>query len=215
MNFAHETIVRLIPALGEKTMPGLNCRDIKEHNSDFKSGMYWIDPNGGSADDAFQAYCRMETLETCIKPSHESYEKQRWTKTSDTVQFFMEDIHGNKEFMYKIMPRQLDFLHLQSSRARQHVRYHCLNSEAYGTRLRLYDGEDVDTAHAVHKKFTRFVSEDECIKNSNAPDNQWHSAVFTIRTKKTHLLPIRDILLFNVGQDHQQFGIDLGEVCFS
>ena len=46
-------------------------------------------------------------------------------------------------------------------------------------------------------------------------DNHWHTAFFDIRTNKTDILPITDVLLFDVGRENQQFGIELGEVCFS
>lgn len=46
-------------------------------------------------------------------------------------------------------------------------------------------------------------------------DNQWHSAIYDVRTNKTDILPITDILLFDIGRQNQQFGIELGEVCFS
>lgn len=46
-------------------------------------------------------------------------------------------------------------------------------------------------------------------------DNQWHTAVYDVRTNKTDILPITDVLLFDIGHQNQQFGIELGEVCFS
>ncbi|XP_078358034.1 uncharacterized protein LOC144642820 isoform X2 [Oculina patagonica] len=40
--------------------PGLHCQDIL-NSGDHGSGLYWIDPNGGSTGDSFQAFCDMET----------------------------------------------------------------------------------------------------------------------------------------------------------
>lgn len=41
--------------------PGRHCRDILRSGGSRGSGLYWIDPNGGSTGDAFQAFCDMET----------------------------------------------------------------------------------------------------------------------------------------------------------
>ena len=38
LNFAREALTRLRRPTGKPTSPGLTCRDIKEHNPDFKSG---------------------------------------------------------------------------------------------------------------------------------------------------------------------------------
>ncbi|KAL9982660.1 hypothetical protein ACROYT_G004731 [Oculina patagonica] len=41
--------------------PGHHCLDILNSGQSRGSGLYWIDPNGGSTDDSFQAFCDMET----------------------------------------------------------------------------------------------------------------------------------------------------------
>jgi len=41
--------------------PGRHCLDILNSGQSRGSGIYWIDPNGGSTDDSFQAFCDMET----------------------------------------------------------------------------------------------------------------------------------------------------------
>ena len=40
-----------------KAYPALNCKDLKKKAQSLVSGVYWIDPDGGSHGDAFQAYC--------------------------------------------------------------------------------------------------------------------------------------------------------------
>lgn len=210
LNFAHEALTRVRNPVGKKSSPGRSCQDIKNRNPEFKNGFYWIDPNGGMASDAIEVYCRMEQLETCLKPAMEQYERQRWTESRHSGQYFMDDINGKKEFIYTKNLSQLKFLQLRSHSARQLVTYHCLNSQAYGTRFVLYDGEEIDSAEPRYKKTTRMFSQDECVR-----DNMWHSAVFEVRTNTTDILPITDVLLFDIGRENQQFGIDLGEVCFS
>ncbi|XP_020614114.1 collagen alpha-1(XXVII) chain-like isoform X2 [Orbicella faveolata] len=41
--------------------PGRHCLDILNSGHSHGSGLYWIDPNGASTDDSFQALCDMET----------------------------------------------------------------------------------------------------------------------------------------------------------
>ena len=44
-----------------KTSPVLNCKDLKQNVPTRVSGVYWIDPDGGSHGNAFQAYCDQQT----------------------------------------------------------------------------------------------------------------------------------------------------------
>lgn len=43
LNFAREALTRLRRPTGKPTSPGLTCRDIKEHNPDYKSGEYDVE----------------------------------------------------------------------------------------------------------------------------------------------------------------------------
>ncbi|XP_022806625.1 collagen alpha-1(XXVII) chain-like [Stylophora pistillata] len=45
----------------EPQKPGRHCLDILKAGHGRGNGLYWIDPNGGSTDDSFQAFCDMET----------------------------------------------------------------------------------------------------------------------------------------------------------
>jgi len=44
-----------------KEFPVLNCQDLKLKVPAATSGVYWIDPDGGSHGNAFQAYCDQQT----------------------------------------------------------------------------------------------------------------------------------------------------------
>ena len=44
-----------------KASPVLNCRDLKLKVPSAASGVYWIDPDGGSHGNAFQAFCDQHT----------------------------------------------------------------------------------------------------------------------------------------------------------
>ena len=41
--------------------PAKNCKQLKEFYPESQSGSYWLDPDGGSHDNAFQGYCDMDT----------------------------------------------------------------------------------------------------------------------------------------------------------
>lgn len=209
LNFAREAITRVYQPKGTKTSPGYTCRDIKEHNPDFKSGDYFIDPNGDSAQDAILVYCKFDTLETCIKPGTQTFNGQRWTKNDSPGQYFMEELNNGKEFYYKIDTLQLKALHLRSEEARQTITYSCLNSNPFGTRLTTSNDEDIDSAMAKHKRKTTIQLTNNCEMN-----NQWSEAHFHIRTQKAEMLPIVDMLLFDIGKENQKFGIEIGMACF-
>jgi len=208
-SFVMEALARTRRVLGTQASPGRDCREIREHNPDAQSGEFWVDPNGNSANDAILVRCNFETDETCIKPAPAKFEPVHFTKTQE-ASFFMEEIIGGKEFNYKADMSQLSHLNLHSNGARQRLTFNCLNTEAYGLRLQLLDGEEFDTAEGKFKKTTTVSIDDQCNK-----DNQWHAATFDVRTNRTETLPITDVLLFDVGAQNQKFGIELGEVCFS
>ena len=44
-----------------KANPALNCKDLKDKAPSLVSGVYWIDPDGGSHGNAFRAYCDQQT----------------------------------------------------------------------------------------------------------------------------------------------------------
>ena len=44
-----------------KANPAVNCKDLKHKAPSLVSGVYWIDPDGGSHGNAFQAYCDQNT----------------------------------------------------------------------------------------------------------------------------------------------------------
>ena len=44
-----------------KESPAVNCKDLKQKAPSLVSGIYWIDPDGGSHGNAFQVYCDQQT----------------------------------------------------------------------------------------------------------------------------------------------------------
>lgn len=51
----------VVSGLGSsQTRPGLTCNDIARRDPAAQTGLYWVDPNGGSTGDAKQAWCDMD-----------------------------------------------------------------------------------------------------------------------------------------------------------
>ena len=66
-------------------------------------GLYWIDPNEGSAVDAIFVHCRMDTMETCIQPSPRQFDRQRWNKEENTEKYFMEEMNDGKQVKIRML----------------------------------------------------------------------------------------------------------------
>ncbi|WP_411016066.1 hypothetical protein, partial [Salmonella sp. s51884] len=43
-----------------------SCRNLFLDHPDKDSGTYWVDPNLGCTDDAFEVYCEKSTMATCL-----------------------------------------------------------------------------------------------------------------------------------------------------
>lgn len=50
---------------------------------------------------------------------------------------------------------------------------------------------------------------------SQVKDGKWRKTTINIRTVNTVRLPLRDIAVYDVGDESEEFGIDIGAVCFS
>lgn len=122
----------------------------------------------------------------------------------------MEEVNNGKEFIYKTDPHQLKYLQLLSSGARQTVTYNCLNTSPQKAKFSTNTGDEIDSVLGRYKRSTFIDVTDNCRK-----DNQWHTAVFSIRTNKTDILPLTDMVLNDIGRENQQFGIQVGNACFS
>lgn len=54
-----------------------------------------------------------------------------------------------------------------------------------------------------------------CLSFPQKSNGEWGKTVFEYRTQKLSRLPIADMALIDVGGSDQEFGIDIGPVCFS
>ena len=51
--------------------------------------------------------------------------------------------------------------------------------------------------------------------NCNIKDNDWRTAVFEFSTNIRNKLPIADVAVLDIADKNEEFGIELGPVCFS
>lgn len=210
---------------GTQKNPARTCRDLKLCHPEWKSGNYWVDPNIGSTADAIQVFCNMETGETCVYPTIAKVPKKNWwtTKSEDLKHiWFGETMNGGFHFSYAqsgaAASIQLNFLRLLSTEASQNITYHCKNSIAYMDQalgnlkkaLLLEGSNEVELRAEGSSRFTYSVLEDGCKKHTN----RWSKTVFEYKTQKTSRLPIVDFAPRDIGGADQEFGVDVGAVCF-
>lgn len=204
---------------GTKESPARTCKDLAQAHSDYESGTYWIDPNQGSTSDAFEAYCNMKTMETCVHATPNQVPKAAWYVGPKRRMWFGEEMKNGFVFTYTTDVAQFQFLHMLSSSATQNITFLCRNMVAhYDARAKSFkkaaifssmDDQEIGTASRHNNQYT--VPIDGCKYRKQA----WSQTVFSFKTDKTTRLPIEDIAPADVGGANQGFGLDIGPVCFS
>merc|ERR1739838_523434 len=69
---------------------------------------------------------------------------------------------------------------------------------------------DVELRAEGNSRFTFSVLEDGCTRHTG----EWSKTVIEYRTNKPSRLPILDIAPLDIGGADQEFGMDIGPVCF-
>jgi collagen type I/II/III/V/XI/XXIV/XXVII alpha len=210
------------PTGSDRKSPARTCLDLylsaQELGEILDNGLYWVDPNQGCEADAIEVYCDFtsfhDRVETCVHATQAKIAKASHTSTYTGAHQWWSNMGEGMPISYDPprearVPRadyasQVTFLRLLATRARQTVSYHCKNGSA-DIKLR---GTGESEFAAGHADFA--VVSDAC-DGSNA----WNRAVFEINTKATARMPIKDIATLEVGSSGQEFGFDIGPVCFS
>lgn len=213
---------------GTRKNPARTCRDLKLCHPEWESGNYWIDPNQGCTLDALKVFCNMETGETCVYANPQTISRKNWwqSKSADRKHvWFGEAMSGGLHFNYgddnlpaNTAAIQMTFLRLLSMEASQNITYHCKNSIAYMDEetgnlkkaLLLQGSNDMEIRAEGNSRFTYNVLEDSCTKHTG----EWGRTVVEYRTQKTSRLPFVDVAPMDVGGPDQEFGLDIGPVCF-
>lgn len=126
--------------------------------------------------------------------------------------------YGDSDLPEGIAEVQLAFLRILSTSATQEITYHCKNSIAYmdaesanvKKALKLLSFADAEIKAEGSRRITYSVLEDGCTRHTG----EWSKTVFKYKSRKTIHLPIVDIAPMDIGGPDQEFGVDIGPVCF-
>lgn len=119
------------PLGGAMSSSARTCKEIMLLNSTLPDGKYWLDPNGGCAEDAFQAECKFSSGgQTCVYPN-----QQQDDKLKDKV-----------KFSYDVSPTQFKFLRLLSKEGVQDVSHECLDN-AFDLTISSFNGQKISSSH--------------------------------------------------------------------
>lgn len=194
----------------------------------------WVDPNGGANFDKIQVSCefRSKIAWTCIYPSKYEFARQRWVNGPLSKHRWFADIQKEAyngessedfEFSYDATRSQLNSLALISNKVRQEIIVNCNNTVAYydadtqsydkAVLLTAFDEKIVSAGGKKKKKGTRRYqvdeTEDGCSTRSGVAKTK-----IEINTASMSMLPILDIGIRDAGEGNQEFGFELGPVCF-
>ncbi|CAG2174253.1 unnamed protein product [Oppiella nova] len=204
---------------GERDAPAKTCKDLSQLHPTLESGIYYIDPNEGTSNDAIQAYCDMTTKSTCVFPAPTSVPIRPYNKETKYGHNWFSEMKGGFTFTYKANNIQLNFLQLLSEHAVQNITYLCKNSVAFFDEtkqthrkaVKLMTYNDIELTADGNNMFTYQSIRDGCQTHSNQLD----STVIEYNTDKPQRLPILDIAVRDIGGKDQEFGLELGPVCFN
>lgn len=205
--------------LGTRRHPARTCRDLKNVESNVTNGYYWIDPNDGPVYDAIRVFCDFAFNATCIYPNRSKTGNKKWFSGPDGYKWFAMDFDKRSQFVYDCDPIQLTFLRLLSDHAKQSVTYHCLNSTAwfkqgsgnYKHSIKLKSDNGIEMHAEGTRKYAPTILMDDC----KIKDGTWRKTVLEVNTSKTHRLPIHDVAVYDIGDSGEEFGLEIGPVCFS
>ncbi|CAB1318224.1 unnamed protein product [Coregonus sp. 'balchen'] len=110
LHYLSNLIQSLKNPLGTRDNPARICRDLHSCEQKMNDGTYWIDPNRGYSSDTIEVTCNFTGGgQTCLKPV-----------TVSKLEISVGHV-------------QMNFLHILSSEAVQHVTIHCLNVPIWRT----------------------------------------------------------------------------------
>jgi len=192
--------------IGTRENPALTCRDLALTHPEYDSGMYWVDPNGGTILDAVEVYCDIPNHQTCIMPKPDSIEATSWSTETVGHTWFSEN--GGSTFTYKIDNKQLKMLQSLSGHVTQTITYNCRNSDAKRAHFKSSMTESEGRTIRV-RPFN--VAADGC----KFKQDTWASSTLEFSTTRTDTLPVIDVAPRDDGSSNQGFGLEIGQVCFS
>ncbi|XP_065804459.1 collagen alpha-1(V) chain-like [Labrus bergylta] len=221
LNSLRQEIETMRFPLGTQDSPARTCQDLHLSQPDLKDGEYWIDPNQGCSRDAFKVFCNLTNgAETCLYPSINTVKMSSWDK--ETPGSWYSQFSTGSKFSYvdsngePVGVVQLGFLRLLSIQARQNLTYHCHRSVAWADRsaknsynraLHFQGANEEDLSYETNPYIKALV--DGCSYRKG-----FDRTVLEINTPQVEHLPLRDIKVSDFGESNQQFGFEVGPVCF-
>uniref|UniRef100_A0A3Q3H3F2 Collagen alpha-2(XI) chain-like n=1 Tax=Labrus bergylta TaxID=56723 RepID=A0A3Q3H3F2_9LABR len=221
LNSLRQEIETMRFPLGTQDSPARTCQDLHLSQPDLKDGEYWIDPNQGCSRDAFKVFCNFTNgAETCLYPSINTVKMSSWDK--ETPGSWYSQFSTGSKFSYvdsngePVGVVQLGFLRLLSIQARQNLTYHCHRSVAWADRsaknsynraLHFQGANEEDLSYETNPYIKALV--DGCSYRKG-----FDRTVLEINTPQVEHLPLRDIKVSDFGESNQQFGFEVGPVCF-
>ncbi|XP_043914493.1 collagen alpha-2(I) chain-like [Protopterus annectens] len=210
--------VRLLidPPNGTKENPATTCKELLMCHPDLPDGYYYIDPNQGCPLDSLLVYCNFTAGgETCIFPSQDQVPMKAWLKEYSRNRFeWLSLLPGAISIEYSGAGTvQLRFLKLNSAFVSQKVTYSCKSSSTLvtdGNKQRQRQKDIKFLANTREQSFLGTLT--EC---SDGAEGVYEDTVFHFATEQLDLLPLRDLAIFNIGDDSQEFSFIVGPVCFS
>ncbi|XP_078282225.1 uncharacterized protein LOC144608387 [Rhinoraja longicauda] len=206
------------PPTGSKDNPATTCKELQLCQTQLRDGFYYIDPNQGCPYDALLVFCNFTADgATCLPTKENEVPTKGWFKEyskENTYQWF-SSTEGGFLFDYPgVSIVQLRFLKLHSTYASQKITYKC-NPGLNSFRMNISDhrtiqfmGDNQKKIFNGHKGFS--INSDGCLLNDSGP----HKIEFEVTTDEVDLLPLRDLAVFNNGDDTHEFGFSVGQVCF-
>uniref|UniRef100_A0A3P9NFG7 Fibrillar collagen NC1 domain-containing protein n=2 Tax=Poecilia reticulata TaxID=8081 RepID=A0A3P9NFG7_POERE len=111
----------------------------------------------------------------------------------------------------------MNFIHLLSTEAVQHIIIHCLNASVWAegptqqpsprsVSFKAWTGEDIQAGDLLEPQIPR---DDCCIR-----DGRWHQTHFIFQSQDPTLLPIIDVHNLPTTEPGARFHLEVGPVCF-
>uniref|UniRef100_A0A3B3XTI5 Fibrillar collagen NC1 domain-containing protein n=1 Tax=Poecilia mexicana TaxID=48701 RepID=A0A3B3XTI5_9TELE len=180
--------------LGTRRNPARTCLDLYNCEQRMYDGAYWIDPNLGCSADSIEVMCNFTGGgQTCLKPI-----------TVSKLEIGVGRI-------------QMNFIHLLSTEAVQHIIIHCLNASVWAegptqqpsprsVSFKAWTGEEIQAGDLLEPQIPR---DDCCIR-----DGRWHQTHFIFQSQDPTLLPIIDVHNLPTTEPGARFHLEVGPVCF-
>ncbi|CAG2101914.1 unnamed protein product [Medioppia subpectinata] len=201
---------------GSKQFPARNCRDLYSSHPTLLDGWYWIDPNLGVNSDAIHVFCNMTAGgHTCVAADKLTSNKELMSYKKERNERWFSSLKNGYKITYEEMGSvQLTFLRLLSKRAYQTFTYQCINSVAwYSQQSKSYDYSIKFLGQNNQEFGFRSVIKPEILDDGCKLSNE-SSTQFMIQTTKPMHLPIVDFWPSDYGLSTQQFGYNVGPICF-